>query len=1370
MKILKKSRLFLILCGILPLLTAPRLTVEADTLYESPHVKLSPDGCAWTTDEPLPYTDNYRNYILSEQYPEYWYEQDSILDTGIESALHPLQEGEHYYGYKRKGEVPVGYWQVAWSYGRCIHDCTDALWHGVSNNPEKCSSAYYSGWFAYCADCGQRITYVLVYMSREAAASITSVDVDLGYYYRCPTNGHIDVTGEAASHGCRAISFNQYRVEYEKNGTFVNGEMQPSSHMYNNETMYRGEPVTPITRLSKNAYTCTGYTFAGWNTEPDGSGETYGDGATIFNLSVYNAEDDPERGTVVLYAQWEKTESTLHIDPDGGKYEGRSGITELTQGYGTTYLADPGKVKAPEGCTVSFDTDGGAALAPIRAEKVFRSWSMGQPFHGYFEDNTYYFEGAMGDTDTLTATYDTAPIILPTPEKPGHSFGGWNEDPEGKKPVGSGGDEYVPKKDVTLYASWVELVLWSYDNYRDNDGKGAADLKWSQPDDNAKTYKLYRSEDGNSFSLLYGAKEATDKNATEQDFSYKGALEVYTVPYSGFYTLRADGAQGEAYSGSAGGKGGSVTARCYLTAGERLTVTVGGQGGYNGGGSGTKYGNGGGATTISSNLKGNLLVAGGGGGASPSGNGGAGGTSLSLRPDGKENGAAGQAGGGAGYVGGNSGEEITHSHGTSCFHVHTGNAASGGGCYGNRQVTDRECGGEMQYYYESNYDATIVNGVQLESCPRCGGSAPCWHHDVVYKCDRCGSVGGGGSCTNNVNTITYSLSCSYSAYASGQQVQGNTVCGCMQGQILSSKPAYGGSSYVNESCAVSFKFAPGDCVGNGMASISANAVGYMDALTLDGVAAPDLAAPDAVPADSVKFKTLGTGTIQVSFDKPSDNGTPYWWKAESYREGTETLLCTSNITTNTLTTGVAGYYYIFDTTPTHGEDFVTASNAQNKGTVLSAEAFNCNTDHEVQYLHIAAVDVAGNVGATTDIKIDKAVQEWSVVTDKVQITDTINGKTYGTVYPDGMGGYYVRADGNAPFALSFKSYLKGDAREDYQVNYQIFDSRIDALGKQQRYITRLPYSIPLNSEAALPVSEFVRQMNGTSILMDSMNTWAVRVRNAKENEFYQAFTIPGKLSGETIVVTPVAGASYGKGIHYSTWENDITHSITLIADGEAPVIFGAETLEDIALINRKEKNIYLDLKAEDNLSGVKEFTVTIENVDNFTNKTYTPEADGHIYINLTEELSVFSGSFVVNIRAVDNVGNVRELSYGTTEFSLAANISRILEPHEPLFKCGESGTLHITTWGYADYVEVEFPEEMLALNPNLNKTYTYGLDSLYKQEEELQFMIPLYTPANKKYTITVRAYKGDKKLEEHPALSTISVEGSVIDELRTRLR
>ena len=156
--------------------------------------------------------------------------------------------------------------------------------------------------------------------------------------------------------------------------------------------------------------------------------------------------------------------------------------------------------------------------------------------------------------------------------------------------------------------------------------------------------------------------------------------------------------------------------------------------------------------------------------------------------------------------------------------------------------------------------------------------------------------------------------------------------------------------------------------------------------------------------------------------------------------------------------------------------------------------------------------------------------------------------------------------------------------------------------------------------------------------------------------------------------------------------------------------------------------------------------VVIQNTDNAITKTYLPDVDGSIRITITEDEPIFSGDFTVLGYAVDNVGNENNLSYGTTEFALASSGERILSPHDPIFKCGESGILTFTTWGYADRVEVIFPESMTALDPTLNKVYDYTDCPGYMITEHLQFMVPLYTPENQNLEITVRAYKGDKKL------------------------
>ena len=52
------------------------------------------------------------------------------------------------------------------------------------------------------------------------------------------------------------------------------------------------------TELTANAFTKTGYTFTGWNTQADGKGTSYTDKQSVNNLTTEN------EATVTLYAVW----------------------------------------------------------------------------------------------------------------------------------------------------------------------------------------------------------------------------------------------------------------------------------------------------------------------------------------------------------------------------------------------------------------------------------------------------------------------------------------------------------------------------------------------------------------------------------------------------------------------------------------------------------------------------------------------------------------------------------------------------------------------------------------------------------------------------------------------------------------------------------------------------------------------------------------------------------------------------------------------------------------------------------------------------------------------------------------------------------
>lgn len=133
-----------------------------------------------------------------------------------------------------------------------------------------------------------------------------------------------------------------------------------------------------------------------------------------------------------------------------------------------------------------------------------------------------------------------------------------------------------------------------------------------------------------TYTITYKATDSSGNTATKTrtvkilikpaDFEYTGSVQPWSVPVTGTYKLEVWGAQG---GGTYGGKGGYAVGNITLTAGQILNVYVGGQYGYNGGGSagvGARPASpGGGGTDIrldGTELTDRIIVAGGGGGTS----------------------------------------------------------------------------------------------------------------------------------------------------------------------------------------------------------------------------------------------------------------------------------------------------------------------------------------------------------------------------------------------------------------------------------------------------------------------------------------------------------------------------------------------------------------------------------------------------------------------------------------------------------------------------------------------------------------------------------------------------------------------------------
>ncbi len=1350
-------------CSVLILIGLESSVSKAEGFYENGFLSFSPDHGAWTVREELPRVDDAENRIN----PSCWYGWNEVILTEKTSSNEEPEAWEHFYRYNRKGLVPIWKWTLAHREGRCIHK-EQFPFHNLDYTSFCCGASYYSGWNAYCADCGEKVLDFNVYISKSKIARITEVDTSLDYYYLCPTCKHLE-QGRGVHHICRAISANRYRVQYLPNGGNVAGFMQSSFHMYNNEEWFEGENVTPVKKLNKNTFSREGYLFTGWNTESDGSGLGFADEQEIWNLTADNYDPDSNKGTVSLYAQWKKVSGILEIDPAGGSYLGLDEISTVSVGYDQEYQLKPSYITPPQGYLVSFEVRGGKALEDQRELRSFCGWSLQSPSNGSLEGNSYRFWGDEGAKDRVSALYTSEGIWLPLPYKEGFSFGGWYYDNENTRLAGGAGDRFMPQGDQTLYACWVELVLQADLNLLEHGGKGAVDLHWQQPDGNRKAYLLYQKREGEDFHRIY---EAQDKGAEEEP----GTEEIlqsmsYPVTQSGFYQLVVRGAQGQDWEEWQGGLGGYAEGIFYLKKNDLLSVNVGAREGERAGGRGEEYGGGGGKTEIISKELGTLLTAGGGGGAGPLGNGGAGGTEEGLRADGKAQGEDGLMGGGAGWIGGKAGIYLKHIHSRECLHVHVGSEISGGDCY-ELISEEKKChvkvsGPYVERSLSDNCDDCIRAGRNGYNSmhPRCWwvehsgcGQGKEMGHSGYWVCDTCGRIGycwGSGKEKPNVSDHNYHVK-KYILTCTKEYDCGNPV-----GRFLNS---YGGSNYINKECVVSYSSVCGVGVGDGYASVQPINVGFREEMELLGAYAPDLAAPKQIDPSSVRIEALGDGTIVVLFQRPTDCGTDYYHQVHSYPAGKEEILSSSNITLTEVVTGIAGYYYLLD----ENEKKDLSIYEGKELTLCREEKIVLSYPEGRTYLHVAPVDGAGNIGGSIAIELsDNTVVNWKLVTDPITVDSVIAGIDYENVVPaEGMENtYYVKADGRTPFLLSFRGRMLGSARPDYQINRMNFEFSTGEGAAKGCYTVLLPLGSTGEAEQEMPGETLGYQTGGLGILQAGMYGRASRENWMRDAWIAHSFCLDINFHKKRIYVFPTVEAVTEEGHGLSEREEDERNGITLIGDGAAPIVLGLEEAD--RLLRLRGETVRIDLEAKDTESGVAEFEAILKNLDNGEEAVYHSGTDGKISILLEEESPIFIGDLQLTIRAVDKVGNEASVQCGAEDFGVKAEVIRVLAPHTPLFKRGESGMLIVKARGYVERIEVELPDILAEGGKYYEFCYSTPKDLV---REELLFMVPLSVDVDGEYSILVKAYKGEGVLADEPRLCTLKVEDTVLGELRTRLR
>ena len=235
---------------------------------------------------------------------------------------------------------------------------------------------------------------------------------------------------------------NTYYVKYNANGG--SGSMSNSTHTYGTAS-----------KLTANAFTKTGYDFAGWATTSSGS-IAHLNQASVTTLTSTNG------GTVNLYAKWTAQTKTLYFDANGGSTSTASKSVTYDSTYGT--LPTPsrdgytfnGWYTAKSGGTKITDT---TKVTTVGNHTLYAQWT-GRTYYVKYNGNG----NTGGSMSNSTHVYGTSKALTANAfTKTGNDFFGWATSASGSKAYGN--QESVLNLTTTsggtvnLYALWTPYVV-----------------------------------------------------------------------------------------------------------------------------------------------------------------------------------------------------------------------------------------------------------------------------------------------------------------------------------------------------------------------------------------------------------------------------------------------------------------------------------------------------------------------------------------------------------------------------------------------------------------------------------------------------------------------------------------------------------------------------------------------------------------------------------------------------------------------------------------------------------------------------------------------------------------------------------------------
>lgn len=234
---------------------------------------------------------------------------------------------------------------------------------------------------------------------------------------------------------------NSYTVRFDANGGI--GSMADQQHSYN-----AAQTLTP------NAFTKTGYSFAGWNTKSNGSGTSYAGGASVKNLSAVKDE------TVTLYAMWTADAYTLSFAANGGA---GSMPSQCFATGDTASLRANAFSKAGHSFTVWKDDKNNSVAENTTVDTIGRSTTLTAQWTANSYTVRFHANGGTGSISEQSFTYDVPQNLTANNSsitRSGYNFAGWSETPTAAAATYTDNQSVsnltsIKDSSVILYAVWT---------------------------------------------------------------------------------------------------------------------------------------------------------------------------------------------------------------------------------------------------------------------------------------------------------------------------------------------------------------------------------------------------------------------------------------------------------------------------------------------------------------------------------------------------------------------------------------------------------------------------------------------------------------------------------------------------------------------------------------------------------------------------------------------------------------------------------------------------------------------------------------------------------------------------------------------------